>query len=115
MERKSRATSKPDAAELPIDPREHATSVDIHQHPHYGATSAPDWLITFLSKQEEREYKREQLEQERERARDEIHELSMRRLCETLDRRVRNNSPPSERSNGANDESIFFTDSAHCH
>ena len=29
----------------------------------------------------------------------------MRLLCETLDRRVRNNSPPHERSNGANDES----------
>ena len=26
-------------------------------------------------------------------------------LCETLDRRVRNNSPPHDRSNGANDES----------
>ena len=68
------------------------------------ATNAPDWLITFLSKQE-REYKREQLEQQRERARDERHELSMRLLCETLDRRVRNNSPPHERSNGTYDES----------
>ena len=29
----------------------------------------------------------------------------MRLLCETLDRRVRNNSPPHERSNGAYDES----------
>ena len=97
MERKSRATSKPSDAELPKDPRERATSVDINQDPRYGATNAPDWLITFLSKQGEREYKREQLEQERERARDERHELSMRLLCETLDRRVRNNSPsPTE-------------------
>ena len=105
MERKSRATSKPSAAELPKDPRERATSVDINQDPRYGATNAPDWLITLLSKQEEREYKREQLEQEREPARDERHELSMRLLCETLHRRVRNKSPPHERRNGANDES----------
>ena len=104
MERKSRATSKPSDAERPKDPRERATSVDINQDPRYGATNAPDWLITFLSKQGEREYKREQLEQERERARDETHELSMRLLCETLDRRVRNNSPSHERSNGAYDE-----------
>ena len=58
-----------------------------------------------MSKLEELEYKREQLEKERERARDERHELSMRLLCETLDRDVRNNSPPPERSNGAYDES----------
>ena len=105
MERKSRAISKPSAAELPKDPRERATGVDINQDPRYGATNAPDWFVTFLSKQEEREYKREQLEQERERARDERHELPMRLLCETLDRRVRNNSPPRERNNGAYDES----------
>ena len=98
MERKSRAVSKPSAAELPKDPRERATIVDINQDPRYCATNAPD-----LSKLEEREYKREQLE--RERARYERHELSMRLLGETLDRRVRNNSPPHERSNGANDES----------
>ena len=105
MERKSRATRNLGAAELPKDPRERATSVDSNQGPRYGATIAPDWLITFLSKQEEREYKREQLEQEHERARDERHELSMRLLCEALDRRARNNSPTRERSNSANDES----------
>ena len=88
MERKSRTTSKPSAAELPKDPRERATSVDSNQDPRYGATGAPDWLITFLSKQEEREYKREQLEEERERARDEKHDLSMRLLCEAIDRRI---------------------------
>ncbi|KAI0240277.1 Integrin alpha-PS1 [Lamellibrachia satsuma] len=69
------------------------------------APQTPDWLITFLSKQEEREYNSKQLEQEREHIRGERHELLMRLLCETLDRRVRNNSPPHERSNGANDES----------
>ena len=85
--------SKPGAAELPKDPRERAISVDINQYPRCGATSAPGWLINLLSKHEVREYKREQLEQERERALDERHELSMRLLCEALDRRVHNISP----------------------
>ena len=105
MERKSQATSKPSAAELPKDLQECTTSVDINQDPRYGTTNTPDWLITFLSKQGELEYKSKQLEQERERTRDERHELLMRLLCETLDRCVRNNSPPHECSNGANNES----------
>ena len=103
MERKSRAISKPSVRSF-LKTRESAPLALTLKNPRYGATNAPDWLITFLSKQEEREYKGEQLEQKRERARDERHELSMRLLCETLDRRVRNNSPPHERSNGANDE-----------
>ena len=107
MERKSRATSKPSAAELPKDPRECATIVDINQDPRYGATNAPDWLITFLSKQEEREYKRKQLEQERERARDERHELSIRLLGRFRRARTARPSPSTPTESHVAHQSLY--------
>ena len=46
-------------------------------------------MLTFLSRQEERDIKREHLANERESLREERHETSMRALCETLDGRMR--------------------------
>ena len=68
---------------------------------------APQAHQTGLSFSLPKQDELEQLEQERERARDERHELTMRLLIETLDRRLRSNSPPRERSNDANDVSKF--------
>ena len=60
-----------------------------HLSPKEGATVTPDWLLTFLSRQEERDTKREHLANERESLREERHGTSMRVLCETLDGRMR--------------------------
>ena len=56
-----------------------------------GETDTPNWLATFLSHQEERDLKRETLANER-------HETSMRLLCETFGRRIRDISPHAERN-----------------
>ena len=56
-----------------------------------GETDTPNWLAKFLSHQEERDLKRETLANER-------HETSMRLLCETFGRRIRDISPHAERN-----------------
>ena len=69
-------TSK--AAKLLENPEEGASGGEIAPLlPKEGAIVTPDWLLTFLSRQEERDIKREHLANERESLREERHETSM--------------------------------------
>ena len=74
---KSKATER---QEEPVDGATHDVARSVS--PKRGVTPTPDWLLTFLAHQEERDAKRE-----------ERHEATMHMLCEAFSRRSRHTSP----------------------
>ena len=74
---KSKATER---QEEPVDGATHDVVRSVS--PKRGVTPIPDWLLTFLAHQEDRDAKRE-----------ERHEATMHMLCEAFSRRSRHTSP----------------------
>ena len=82
MDKRSRK-AKSKATERQEEPADGAThDVARSVSPKRGVTPTPDWLLTFLAHQEERDAKRE-----------ERHEATMHMLCEAFSRRSRHTSP----------------------